>query len=283
MRIKSIFLIISILLTTFCFFTSCTEKPVSPFVTETEQGTDNVSDTTLSEPVSDVTAAPSESEENLEVSKPPIKGDPEPHLSEIDAIEKAGKFRTLTADLTHDGTAEVIWIDASNLSEEGEISLYVEDENDSILYQMTAGVAHVSWNSIYLCTDSENAYLLQYHPYMSNGIAAYSYDLFYLGENGEPISVSSDSVEFNMNFSDDSSFQPQRIADFVNGVNAYLNQSVVLLSTQDGSVVYSTESSPIRRVEELSWLNNSLAPFEEGDALIQKLEKYKAFYASEQS
>ena len=221
---------------------------------------------------------------HMEVSKPPVQEDTEPHPSGSEGPEEAsGIFRTLSADLTHNGTAESIVIDASNLSDAGEITLRVENEEQNILYTMTAGVAHVSWNSLYLCVSGENAYLLQYHPYMSNGVASYSYDLFYLEEDGRVIPVSSDSVEFNMNFYDDSSFQPQRIADFTNGINAYLSQSVVLLSTQDGSVTYSTESNPVRRTEELSWLNNSLVPISEGDTLLQKLEKYKAYYTAEPS
>ncbi len=286
MQIRALFSICFCVIIAAFLFNACKSEPASPSAAGTEQITGDssfLSDNSDSGRTD--SASSSENDDNyMEVSKPPVQEDTEPYPSGSgDSEEVSGRFCTLSADLTHNGTAESIIIDASNLSDAGEITLHVENEEQKILYTMTAGVAHVSWNSLYLCVSGENAYLLQYHPYMSNGVASYSYDLFYLGENGRVIPVSSDSVEFNMNFYDESSFQPQRIAEFTNGINAYLSQSIVLLSTQDGSVTYSTESNPVRRTEELSWLNNSLVPFSEGDSLLQKLEKYKAYYTAEQS
>jgi len=145
------------------------------------------------------------------------------------------------ADFNHDGvkeTAKVVAFDDGQYFE-----LQICDSEENILWKAEAATVHVGWLSLFLCQSDGADYLLRYTPYMSQGMCHYQYDLFYLDSSGNEIIVDSSSVDFDINFGSlvHLSFNTDEIAAFMNEVNDYLENSVVLLNT-DGNLKFEDES-----------------------------------------
>jgi len=62
---------------------------------------------------------------------------------------------------------------------------------------------------------------------------------------------------------------------FHNKINGYLDKSILLLSTEQGEVEYSTEDKKITRKEEFCWLYGDDTEYDENDLLEDKLRKYR--------
>jgi len=62
---------------------------------------------------------------------------------------------------------------------------------------------------------------------------------------------------------------------FHNKINGYLDKSILLLSTEQGEVEYSTEDKKITRKEEFFWLYGVDTEYDENDLLEDKLRKYR--------
>lgn len=144
------------------------------------------------------------------------------------------------ADFNHDGVKEIAKVVAFGDGEYFELQICSSEEN--ILWKTEAATAHVGWLSLFLCRSDGKDYLLRYTPYMSQGACHYQYDLFSLDSSGNEITADSGSVHFDINFGSPVhySFNTDEIAAFMNEVNAYLENSVVLLNT-DGNLKFEDE------------------------------------------
>lgn len=156
------------------------------------------------------------------------------------------------ADFNHDGvkeTAKVVAFDDGQY-----FALQICNSEGNILWKTEAAKAHAGWLSLFLCRSDRADYLLRYSPYMSQGMCDYQYDLFFLDSSGNEVIVDSDSVEFDINFGSPGhlAFNPDEIAAFMNKVNAYLENSMVLLNT-DVNLKFEDES---HLEDTLWWLDN---------------------------
>lgn len=145
------------------------------------------------------------------------------------------------ADFNHDGVKEMVKVVA--LDNGRYFELQICNSQGHILWKTEAAAAHVGWLSLFLCQSEGADYLLRYTPSMFQGMCHYQYDLFYLDASGNEIIVDSSSVDFDINFGSPAhlSFNTDEIAAFMNKVNAYLENSVVLLNT-DGNLKFEDES-----------------------------------------
>lgn len=141
------------------------------------------------------------------------------------------------ADLNHDGIEERV-----RVVDTGDGMMYelrVETDAGELLWSETAHTAHTGWNSLFLCRMDGKDYLLRYNPSMSTGIASYDYTLFTL-ENGKETVKKKNGIGF---FVADITEITSEMEQFASEVNQLLNQSQVLLSTEDGDVVIGMASA----------------------------------------
>ena len=71
-------------------------------------------------------------------------------------------------------------------------------------------------------------------------------------------------------------FDIPSLVDFNTKINSYLKNSILILSTIDGNLEYSTEMDKITKSEEYSFLYSyeQGLTYDKSDNLKQKLEKY---------
>ena len=111
-------------------------------------------------------------------------------------------------------------------------------EQDQCIWLEEAHPAHVGWNTVFACKLDGEDYLLRYNPYMSTGIAGYSYRLFSLDQAGNEVVKAENAVEFDANFGSPV-HQPmdvEAVTAFLQEAYGYLQTSTLLLSTQDGDL-----------------------------------------------
>lgn len=181
------------------------------------------------------------------------------------------------ADLTHDGKEEKIVVDSSQLEQTQNIivTVYsVEGETEKPIWTDVAGVPRVGWNSYYLYKTDDADYLIRYNPSITNTGIYYKYEIFWLKEDGSEIPFAGNSIVFHLtNKAED--LDPDKILDFVNEVNTYLKRSILLVSTYNGDVIYSTSDHPIVLEETLPWTKDYSYLFQGNETLIEKLRKIK--------
>ena len=179
------------------------------------------------------------------------------------------------ADFNHDGvkeTAKVVAFDDGELFE-----LQISDSEGNIIWNVDAAKTHAGWRSLFLCNIDGEDYLFRYTPSMYQGFCNYHYDLFYLDASSNEIIVDSDFVEFDINFGGQShgSFNPDKIASFMNEVNAYLENSIVLLNTNE-SLKFEDED---HLKDTLWWLDSEVGfTYDKTANLRDVLTAYKKYH-----
>jgi len=189
------------------------------------------------------------------------------------------KQAILKADINHDGEQEQLCIDTNKVDLEQKVTLSVINDKKKTLWSEDAFLAHTGWNSLYLCTLESGEYLLRYLPTMFQGICSYSYELFYLDESGAVKSVETDAIDFSINTGDEVNYNPEELTAFAKKVNTYLENSILLLSTEEGVLEYSTKENKITRTETYSWLEDGSVRLD-SEELLAKLKQYNDEYLS---
>lgn len=148
-------------------------------------------------------------------------------------------LNTLYADVTHDGTEETIVLryDAETMV----YLLSVETAEGKVIWQAEGSTVHTGYMGYYLYEENGLSYLLRWNPACWGGSYAYSYEIFTLNEVGEEHVLREKSFCFETGSSD------QILAIDVEGLraleadlNTLLARSIVLIDTNDGTVLYST-------------------------------------------
>ncbi|MFT4145551.1 MAG: hypothetical protein QM644_13940 [Mobilitalea sp.] len=159
----------------------------------------------------------------------------------LGALNTVGEFE---ADLTHDGILEKLKISKSNVNDF--VILEVMDSADNILLMEQAHTSHAGWNSIYLCKIDGQEYLFVFSPYASTGIAEFIYAVYHLNQKGSLSFEDSGYYYFNYNTRiEESAFDEKEFRIFADKVNYYLKQSYLLISTENGELIYSTPENKI--------------------------------------
>lgn len=129
-------------------------------------------------------------------------------------------------------------------------------EEGKLIFSEEGYFAHAGYNALFLYREhGRRQYLLRYHPYMSQGMASYSYELFTLSAAGEEVTAREGYVEFDINFHPlaHEKFSPKAIAEFMGDVNGMLADSVQLLNT-DGDLL-DTFKKEGRLYDSVGWLD----------------------------
>ncbi len=154
-------------------------------------------------------------------------------------------------DITNDGVQEHFVLDESLYESEGTVTLSVVNDEGRIIWKEEFNTAHAGWNSIYYGTMEGQNFFVRYQPSMYYGEANFYYKVFSLDEQGNELMIYSDNISFTVEDAMNNSYLPT----FVEELNRYLSNCILLVSTEEGELVYSTKDAPVKRVEELSFLN----------------------------
>lgn len=178
------------------------------------------------------------------------------------------------ADLNHDGMQEPIVINTSLWEQEGIALLAVYQDDGTVLYSADLSAPHAGWDNYFLCHRDGEDYLLQYTPYMGQGYATYSWQLLQFDKNGQPEVVEEDSVEFTIN-AEQYQFDVQAIYAYCLRLDALLQQSMLLVSTENGALQYSTADKAVTLSAEdyLDWLNVLWSGMPNNGTLLEKLQR----------
>ncbi len=177
------------------------------------------------------------------------------------------------ADLDKDGREEAIYLDKTQMENTLDVTLRVLDGGGNEIWSESANTVHAGWNSLFLCEQDSENYLLRYNPTMYQGYCTYVYTIFTL-EGGRENVVRSNRLEFDINGAKELD-APKMIA-FADEVNALLGRSILLMSTVGGEYSFGPSSADLF-FERYSWLDGYPELFEDGDSLETRLVKFSEY------
>lgn len=140
---------------------------------------------------------------------------------------------TAQADLDHDGEMENVVVRTVTPGQVYELA--VEKEDGTQIWTSEASPAHVGWNTIMLCSEGGQDYLVQYLPAMFQGFGSYTCTMFSL-EGGKETVKEKWSVDFELPAEGPLELTPE-MTRFSEEIGSLLEKSVVLLSTEQGVLV----------------------------------------------
>ena len=152
-------------------------------------------------------------------------------------------------------------------------------EEGKLIFSEEGYFSHVGYNALFLYREhGRRQYLLRYHPYMGQGTASYTFELFTLSPTGEEVTAREGYVEFDINFQSPAHgrFTPKGIAEFMGDVNGMLADSVQLLNTDVD--LLDTFRKEGRLYDSLGWLDGWEPVFarDESRSLEDNLRAFQA-------
>lgn len=163
---------------------------------------------------------------------------------------------TFAADLDNDGTAEQIVVNVSQCfdGDLAEVAIYRSD--GVVLYWDMLNSPHPAWGNQYLYRKDGRDYLLRYRPWIGGGYADYYWEVQQFDDEGQPITVKRNSIKFTIN-PEQYQFNADEIYDFLQEVDGLLQNAMLLASTENGVLQYSTVNTPICPTAESYLLDES--------------------------
>ena len=201
-------------------------------------------------------------------------------------LEEAAETLPGDYDFDHDGEPETVEL-VTLLDREEDRSaaawyeLRIKKANGTVLWSAGAHRSHPGWTSVFACKVDGQDYLLQYEPEVWQGWAEYSYKLFYpyivspvTGERQEQILRESCLVWDNNFRMEGHHFDAAELADFLEEVHGYLDDSTLLLSTEGGELRIGGSGADFR--EDMDFWDE-YCPYDERNSLEANLRSYEAF------
>lgn len=177
----------------------------------------------------------------LEEEKIPPDDDPAPMWSGTKPLTQ------WSADLTHDGTDEIISVDQIV---ENRFGVFVYNGDGRLLWMEEAGLAQAERNGIWLYEADGKQYLMTWNPSTSQGYLTAEYRIFSLSEEGaETGEISSGIIFGGSSDSELARLDIDALRRFEAEVNGRLQSASVLLSTSGGLLTYDRpESMTLHRI-----------------------------------
>lgn len=180
---------------------------------------------------------------------------------------------SIQADVNHDGVRENLVADvADDSAMKDKVNFYVEsqDKTEKIytqeIYRQEGNISY------FLYSDEDGDYLLRYQPYIQQGTATYTYEVFYLNESGEEVTVKENSIGFET-YRVSENFDIDRMVDFQNEVNTYLDKSTLLFECESAEIDCS-ESGTQGKTEEYDFIEDYEIDYSDCKGMKDKLNKY---------
>lgn len=159
---------------------------------------------------------------------------------------------TQQADISESRGTETAEIYTGNTGDEDSGLVLLKNRDGELLYSMSAHTSRAGWNSIYLGTDGENDFITTIHAEDRDTYGEYRYQVFRLGAYGQILQAAGSS--FSWNLEENSRPNEENLRQWTDGLRQYLENSRLLLSTQDGEIRTSGTSMEMLSLEEYSVL-----------------------------
>lgn len=135
-------------------------------------------------------------------------------------------------DFNHNGILETVTLEG-NAGEESTFWVLRVTEDGQELWADSAALAHAGWNSIFACAIDGEDYLLWYNPWTGTTGSDYHYQIFSLSaEEGKTVLLEK-AIQFDLS-GEYAVFDPTAIAAFLEEIHGYLQESTLLVTTQNG-------------------------------------------------
>ncbi len=131
------------------------------------------------------------------------------------------------ADLDHDGENETVRIRQDEMVYE----ISVEKADGAVLWSTQAASAHTAWNTVLVCEEDGEDYLIRYQPAMFQGMGSYRWTMFSLEGGGQREADAMD-VEFQLPAEMNS-----ELRGFAERTNRMLENSTLLFTSEQGDIV----------------------------------------------
>ncbi|MCD8197686.1 MAG: M56 family metallopeptidase [Lachnospiraceae bacterium] len=162
-----------------------------------------------------------------------------PYLLEVAQSEGVDLLETwytqvdeLTADIGEGNGVETIEIYTGDSGDGDSGIVLFKNAGGEELYAETAHTSRAGWNNIYLGSMDGTGFIMTLYMEDRDVYGAYSYQVFRLGEEGQVLQIAGSSFNFGSEYLyDDDIFR-----EWAEEMSAYLEESVLLLSSQDGEL-----------------------------------------------
>ena len=159
---------------------------------------------------------------------------------------------TRQADISESRGTETAEIYTGNTGDGDSGLVLLKNRDGELLYSMSAHTSRAGWNNIYLGTDGENGFITTIHAEDRDTYGEYRYQVFRLGAYGQILQAAGSS--FSWNLEENSRPNEENLRQWTDGLRQYLENSRLLLSTQDGEIRTSGTSMEMLSLEEYSVL-----------------------------
>lgn len=183
------------------------------------------------------------------------------------------------ADLTQDGKAEKIEADVTDILADDQQPAYIRvfDPDGQIIWQTELSLSQDDRASYYLIDKNGQKYLLYYLPEVSQGEGIYAYRLFNLDQQGREQEMGSNRITFATEpDTAKGHFSRETLEAFADIVNQYLQDGVLLVSTANGNLRYSTDEEQLVDTEQYRNLPES-KELSATDELRENLDVFEAY------
>ncbi len=137
---------------------------------------------------------------------------------------------SIDSDISRDGIDETIEVYTGNIGDGDSGFVCIKDIHGNLLFHEFAHAARAGWNMVFL---SEDNFLMNVHMEDRETYGEYSYEIYRVMGKDEIQILAKDSFSFDM---DRQAVDEQELITFMDTLVQYLEQSQLLLSTQEGEL-----------------------------------------------
>ena len=160
------------------------------------------------------------------------------------------------ADVDHDGEGERIELNMNEYKDRGGagsvLKVRLDNGADSpVIWEREYAAPHAGQTMLYLYREAGQDYLMEYYPGMYQGYASYFLHLFSLDSDGNPLYLHEYEAGFALHENREDGFytgfygDAEAFVSFLEQVQHYIEGALLLVSTDNGNLSYSTPENPI--------------------------------------
>ena len=145
------------------------------------------------------------------------------------------KVYTVESDISRDGMDEIIEVYTGNGGDGESGFVFVKDIHGNLLFHEFAHAARAGWNMVFL---SEDNFLMNVHMEDRDTYGEYRYEVYRVVGKDEIQILAKDSFSFDIEGKTLDEEKKQELQGFMDTLHLYLEQSKLLLSTQECELKY---------------------------------------------
>ena len=165
----------------------------------------------------------------------------------------------LSADLNHDGALEQIVVGVNDFSQYSELSIRNENK---VVWKHEYSLAYESICMLYLYRENNMDYMIEYIPKMHQGDVFCSFKIFDIDHLGNENIKYYFEIKFsifkvkNGVYYEELDCDIDELGTFIETVNSYIDNSLLIVSTDNGNLLYSKPDELITAYHDFSDIIN---------------------------